>query len=337
MPGAIVFVAFISGVIAGPALGNLGIRGVKYAGGMSQFRPSPRMYQGATNQFVANQFAVPQLSAPQQRSVAVGSELADRQEWISSWKSKQGAGDVDTGAMAGKNVFGGDLDQCSASEACTYTAESPQICVGLAPRVRQGQSTSFELKAPEGQFQWKPEYIGQCIPFAEFGSDSFMKGLRFGNQDLVPKCTAIPSSIFTSAFSLDLWQNCLMEAKEYKYVSPASSKFKSDSTETTKKDPFYIKKTGEEQPDLMSPKCARFRQGIERLAMLCSDQGDASQMANLNGMKASMNTKLFGTSPSNVTGVAAAGLVFFLVGSAVSFAMFSSRRRAINRDDKLLG
>lgn len=339
MRSAIVFLAFISEAHAGPVLGNPGLKGVKYQAGASQFRPP--MYQG-----VASHFAAPQLS--QQRSVVAYGEKEDAQAWIANWKAKQGGGAAaDVGAMAGKNILGGDLDSCSASQDCTYNADSPQICVGLAARIREGSDVSlffadaksFELKPPDGQFKWKPEMVGQCVPFFEFGSDSFIKGIRYGNNDLVPKCSAIPSSVFLSEYSLDLWRNCGMEAKEYKYVSPASSKFKADATEVTKKDPFYIKKPslGEDQPDMMSPKCARFRQGIERLALLCTDQADASQLSAMEGMKAAMDSAYSIQTTNNVTGVAAVALVFFLVGSAVSFAMSRQRRSATQKDEKLLG
>eukprot|EP00746_Dinoflagellata_sp_MGD_P160751 gnl/MRDRNA2_/MRDRNA2_87648_c0_seq1.p1 gnl/MRDRNA2_/MRDRNA2_87648_c0~~gnl/MRDRNA2_/MRDRNA2_87648_c0_seq1.p1 ORF type:complete len:348 (-),score=77.36 gnl/MRDRNA2_/MRDRNA2_87648_c0_seq1:267-1310(-) len=346
MRSAIVFLAFISEAHAGPALGNPGLKGGRNQAAAAQFRPP--MYQGSAAQFRPPMYqgAASQFTVPQQRSVVAYGEKEDAQAWIANWKAKQGGGGASVGDMEGKNVLGGDLESCSASEDCTYNAESPQICVGLAPRVREGgkdrlffsDARSFELTPPEGQFKWKPEYVGQCVPFFEFGSDSFMKGLRFGNNDLVPKCQSIPSSVFLSEYSLDLWQNCGMEAKEYKYYSPSSSKATSDGTSVTKKDPFYIKKPsfGEEQPDMMSPKCARFRQGIERLALLCSDQADASQLAAMNGMKAAMEGAYSVETTSSVTGVAAVALVFFLVGSAVSFAMARQRRSATEGDEKLI-
>lgn len=342
----LVLLASFSEVSAGPVLGNPGLKGMKYEARSAPFRPNP-VYQAAANHFAVPQFQqVPQLS--QQRSVAsmAKSDVEDRQEWIAKYKAKM-ADNIDTSEFAGKNIFGTDLQSCSPDEECTYTADSPQICVGLTPRERYGakdriwfsDAKSFELKPPPGQFKWKPEYKGQCVPFFEFGSDSFMKGLRFGAMDLVPKCAAIPSSIFTSEYSLDLWQNCMMEAKEYKYVSSTSSKYQSDSTVTTKKDPFFIKKPSlkEDQPDLMSPKCMRFRQGIERLATLCEEQAGPSDMQALTAMKASMGAVALPSPDNNVTSIAAVALVFFVVGSAVSFAVFRSRRQAIEGDEKLLG
>eukprot|EP00746_Dinoflagellata_sp_MGD_P161523 gnl/MRDRNA2_/MRDRNA2_88708_c0_seq1.p1 gnl/MRDRNA2_/MRDRNA2_88708_c0~~gnl/MRDRNA2_/MRDRNA2_88708_c0_seq1.p1 ORF type:complete len:361 (+),score=81.20 gnl/MRDRNA2_/MRDRNA2_88708_c0_seq1:115-1197(+) len=316
------------GMLANPVRGNARYQGAQNWMATPQFRTNPRSYQATPYQSAP--ISVPQLQqqqqAIQQRFVMTAAEAAE---------AEAPAGPT----YEGKNIFGEDLAKCSASEDCTYTAESPQICVGLTPRVREGakdplgaaDARSFELTAPEGQFKWSDSYVGQCIPFFEFGSDSFMKGIRFGNQDLVPKCDAIPSSMFTSDFSMDLWQNCKVEAKVYKYISPSSSKWKGDQTETTDKDPFFIKKPsfGQEQPDKMSAKCERFRQGIEKIASLCSQQGSSSQMETLNKIKATMGpAPALSESTMEVTTSPAMALFCFLVAGGVIFTMSRTRRGA---------
>lgn len=317
------------GILANPVRGNARYQGVQNWMTTPQFRMNQqRSYQATPYQSAP--MSVPQLQqqqAIQQRFVMTPAEAAEA----------EAPAEV---SYEGKNIFGEDLAKCSKSEDCTYTAESPQVCVGLTPRIREGakdpmagaDARSFELTPPEGQFKWGDNLVGQCVPFFEFGSDSFMKGIRFGNNDLVPKCDAIPSTLFTSDFSLDLWQNCKVEAKVYKYVSPSSSKWKGDTTETTDKDPFYIKKPSlgqGEQPDKMSAKCERFRQGIERVASLCSQQGSSSQMDVLNKIKATMGPAPALSESVVEVSTAAMALFCFLVGGGVVFAMSRSRRGAV--------
>jgi len=261
------------------------------------------------------------------------------------------------------NVFGGKLEDCGP-EVCSFSGESPKMCVGVAPRIRPfeesswlmaSEARSFELEKPKSQMMWSDNNIPQCIPlwsWAEETGNNFMAWLTYGNSDVIPKCNALPSAMLASQYTMDTYSTCEYEARQYKYVSPSSPKWTSDSSVTTKNDPFFIPKEslGQQPVPKMSTKCERFREVIDGICNICAVQGTStatltSQCEKLQatappvadtragkwlpfkvfkrGMPWNMGKALF---TQNISSVPAAVLMGLLMTSAVIVAMH--RRRA---------
>jgi len=195
---------------------------------------------------------------------------------------------------------------------------------------------------------WNDAYSTQCITiwdFVEDTADVFKIWLTYGNSDLIPKCDALPASVLESSYSLEMFANCGFEARDYKYVSEYSSRYRgpgADNSVKTKKDPFKIAKPSlkEDQPDLFSGRCERFRQIINGLCNTCSVQASGSTnkdalFAKCGKMDWTPDEMLAETS-EDVTIVPAAGLIGFFVGSGAVLAMFR-RRASTSAEQPLLG
>jgi hypothetical protein len=219
-------------------------------------------------------------------------------EWIQTWKAKQAGGGgaapfkaQDTPQLWETNVFGDDIKECPAMDGsgltCKYKGDAPQICVGVGARQRVGSTDegwlaasdarSFVLQKPMEAFLWNDGLLAECISIwdytGETGTD-IGAWFKYGNSDIIPKCDAMPAAVLKSEYTVETYATCEYEAREYKYVSPASSKWSGDNSVVTKKDPFFLKKDsiGEEGIPKSSTRCARFRKVVNELCDICSVQ-----------------------------------------------------------------
>jgi len=125
------------------------------------------------------------------------------------------------------------------------------------------------------------ELLAQCISIwdytGETGTD-IGSWFRFGNAEVVPKCDAMPAAVLKSEYTYQTYSTCEYEAREYKYVSPASSKYKSDNSVVTKQDPFFVNKksVGEMGTPKVSTRCARFRKVVNELCDICTIQASGA-------------------------------------------------------------
>jgi hypothetical protein len=222
-------------------------------------------------------------------------------EWISNWKAKQGGGSATGGGYVAQdspelwetNVFGESIQECPAldgSATCTYKGNAPQICVGVGPRVREGakdpsgaaDARSFILEKPMEAYMWNPSFQAQCISIWEYTDETgtdIGAWFKWGNSDVIPKCDAMPAAVLKSEYTAEVYSTCEYEAREYKYVSPASSEYKGrDNSVVTKRDPFFLKKEsiGESGIPKSSTRCARFRKVINDLCDTCSMQASGA-------------------------------------------------------------
>jgi hypothetical protein len=222
-------------------------------------------------------------------------------EWIANWKAKSAGGGAPAGGFTAQdspelwstNVFGETIQSCPAvdgSGTCTYKEGVPQICVGIGPREREGagdptagaDAKTFLLTKPMEANLWNDALQGQCISIWDYTSETgtdIGSWLRFGNSDVIPKCDAMPAAVLKSEYTADTYSTCEYEARDYKYVSPASSKYKGrDNSVVTKKDPFFLDKPsiGEAGMPKASTRCARFRKVINEVCEICAVQASGA-------------------------------------------------------------
>lgn len=224
---------------------------------------------------------------------------------------------------ATQNVFGAAVQNCGESE-CVYTGDSPEICVSIENIL-----------------------IPQCISVWNLKEGVFKKRLAsrqgMGNLEIIPQCGAMPSAVLQSEFSKEMWDSCYIESREYKYVSPSSSKYKgaSGTSTVTNEDLFMIGKPslGEERPKRLSAKCQRFRGVIESVCNMCGEQAaDESSKGALGGMCEGLigaPAELAETRPD-----VGSGTVAVLTGlAAVSALVLAVRRRGASAvaQEPLLG
>lgn len=195
--------------------------------------------------------------------------------------SKGGAAPAKSEDVApGKSLFGGDLTECGRTgmqEQCTYTSNSPEICMGIVGRGGREWPDSKSFVWPENQeTAWSDAYQPQsrCISIWELGNNDFIYRLTYGDNYLLPKCDASDSLALRSQYTIDMWGACELQTRDYKYVSPRSSQYKADASVVTNKDLFVLDKPSlkEEQPAKMSARCERFRAAISKLCQVCTAQ-----------------------------------------------------------------
>lgn len=236
-----------------------------------------------------------------------------------------------------KNVYGESLKSCSSDLDCAYNEGAPQICVSLRARERVGTEGSFKLvKGDEKALaQWSDGWEAQCISIWDFTDETvdgtwegFAKWCKFGSQEIVPKCSALPSNVLDSKYSVEMWRNCEITVRKYSYVDKKSPNWKPDTSEVTTKDTFKISKPslGEETPELFSQKCARFRKVISGICNICELQEGGSV-----GALKSACTAIEGPVPAMMlaetqegisTTAYIAGVIGFFVGSGIVLATF---------------
>jgi hypothetical protein len=143
-------------------------------------------------------------------------------------------------------------------------------------------SKSFLLKKPDEAKTWNENADPQCIPIWNWVGDTGVDigaWLTYGNQDLVPKCSALPQAVLGSQYTVETYTTCELEARQYKYVSPFS-KTPTESSYVTKNDPWFISKPSLNQKPIpkMSTKCERFRQVIDGICDTCAVQAKSPKV-----------------------------------------------------------
>lgn len=262
---------------------------------MSSFQQGPRSVFRTPQQLPMRNVPMYQQQAPLMRNTLTQAEGGGpASEWISNWKAKQAGGGgatvsaKDSPELWATNVFGKTIENCPASDGsatCTYKGDAPQICVGIGPRQREGASdptagadaTTFLLTKPMEANMWNAGLLAQCISIWDYTSETgtdIGSWLRFGNSDVIPKCDAMPAAVLKSEYTAETYQTCEYQARDYKYVSPASSKYKADNSVVTNKDPFFVQKpsVGEAGIGKVSTRCARFRKVIDDICDICAVQ-----------------------------------------------------------------
>lgn len=92
---------------------------------------------------------------------------------------------------------------------------------------------------------------------------SFKKRITYGFLDDVVVCDAVPSSVLDSEFSINMWNNCELEVREYDYAISAQYQTKS-----------FIEK----RPN--SRRCQHFREAIVKVCSKCADQATDAKMTD---------------------------------------------------------
>lgn len=270
--------------------------------GVPQQRPKLHSFQS----WLPN--GAPMIDPMVQRNTLTAAEPGDQsaKDWIQAWKDKKDGGGApgaaptvnDTPELWETNVFGAKIEDCPAGDlaTCKYGGEVNQICVGIGARQRQGSTDagwlaasdarSFVLSKPESAFQWNPSLMSECISVWDYTDETgtdFGAWLRYGNSDIIPKCDAVPAAVLKSAYTVETYSTCEYEAREYKYVSPKSSKWKSDNSVVTKQDPFFLNKQsiGETGVPKSSNRCARFRKAIDSICEVCGVQAKGAAQAGI--------------------------------------------------------
>lgn len=250
------------------ALSTPGFKGLVYRVGApydKRASPSPYTAWAASSQSEAAQQSEAWQEVQRESSSSHVNIQAE-----STAEAKEGTGDAvtNTGEVAapmlleGTNIYGEKLEKCGfvEEESCGNDGDSLKICAALVPRVGQGQKNKYWLKAEQEHNLWIIEQFAKCISIWDLGSSSFLRGVTYGNNDLVVKCDALPSDVLQSQFTLDTFRECELEAHEY--ASATSSQ-----------------------------RCKKFHRAIDNICTTCSTQSlKVSAKDTLAGMCGAITT-----------------------------------------------
>jgi len=189
------------------------------------------------------------------------------------------AGDQLQDASKVMNAFSEPIGSCKVPDYCLFTEKSPKVCVSFMADGSDNRCVSIFQFSKTNRWRrfwttdsmgteytkkdnWMSEFEGRAIP-----------GLKF--DDLSVKCPSLPAAVLDSGFSKDMWNNCEIKFKEYKYVSPKSSKFSAEQSEVVNTSPFVIKKPSLGQgrrPEEIRNQCDQFRDAIEMICNQCASE-----------------------------------------------------------------
>lgn len=225
------------------------------------------------------------------------------------------------------NAYDEAVGPCKVPDYCMFTDSSPKVCVSFLEDGSDNRCISiFEYSKTN---KWRASMTQE--PISEKYKERAIPGMNF--PQLAPKCDAVPTNLLESSFSKDMWSSCEVKFKEYRYVSPKSSKFGSENTKVVGKSPFFINKPSlkEFRPEEISSQCDRFRDAIKSICDTCGSVAPsatakdtlASKCAAIQGDSAELFTQ---TSPDALS-VPSVALICLFVAISVSFAMLRLSRR----------
>lgn len=154
-----------------------------------------------------------------------------------------------------ENIYAEATEACASGkpkeEQCTYEPDSPKVCVDVK---EFDPPLAFGIKrlGPVGP---------RCVTIWAIGNKPLARGQYDIQGDYDMKCSALPTNILTSAYTVDEWNKCDLFTKEYRG------------------DPL-VKFTSEEkiyQEKEMSGRCFRFRKAINKICNICSTQATSNE------------------------------------------------------------